>query len=112
MPSDEETICEWMQPKPVRVWSRDSGGREWWSAVWSSETGWQFHPILLTLDALWEVEERLTEEQWRKYESMSVGWWSDGPKIISGFRAAVHATTEQKIAALAQVIRQEGKDAE
>lgn len=80
--TDEEVICEWMEPplSHERV------------------------PIRLTLDRLHAVEARLNDKQWQKYlgEFLDDEW--------HGWRAhrnLLHATAAQKIAALAAVIRAE-----
>jgi hypothetical protein len=60
---------------------------------------------LLTLDALHEVEERLTNEQWWAYEAaLTEGPFGTGDH----FRQIVHATTAQKIKALAAVLAKAG----
>lgn len=110
--TDREIICAQMEPKPevpvppFPFWQGKFSNCGWWQLA-SSGGGaiLEWRPRVLDLNALRAVEYRLTAEQWRAYESISVGWWSDGPKIISGFRAAVHASAEQKILALSQVFR-------
>lgn len=83
--TDAEVICTFMEPKPdpeeLRLWL----------------------PGSLTLDALWEVEERLTAEQFAAYiERLEDGWDINGLARDYGL---VHARAEQKIKALAAVLR-------
>ena len=59
--TDEELICSLMEPKPAH-WAEPGTATEWWVRT---ELGWMPYP--LTLDALREVEERLTDEQWQRY---------------------------------------------
>ncbi len=55
----------------------------------------------LDLDALHEVEARLTEEQWRHY---TVAFWKLYPDSCNT-KGTLHATAEQKIAALGKILR-------
>jgi len=90
--SDEAVICKFMEPKCY--------GYPWWSCQGSF-----IAPRALSLDALWEVEERLTRMQWNAYLKLL----SDG-NILANFkeyRMVAHATAAQKIAALATVLRNE-----
>ena len=78
----------------------------WWRS--DTETP-EVTPRDLTLDALWEVEERLTAEQWDAYLNHFATpaerikkhfFWERGSVLL-------HAAAEQKIKALAQVLRGE-----
>jgi hypothetical protein len=90
--TDEEMICNFMEPKPEGRPSSYGSGEVWWRWGWRY-IGWLPRP--LTLDALWEVEARLTDEQCSRYtrELVMLPWlW--------------HATAAQKIKALAAVLRE------
>ncbi len=65
--TDSEVICTWMDPKPPIGWlaAEFSLQRSRW---WLASSDWdEWAPMPLTLDALWEVEERLTKDQWQSY---------------------------------------------
>ena len=105
--SDAEVICGFMQPRTdCTDWP--FGGRSdfWWQGVNNSSripAGWEPRP--LTLDRLWEVEERLTAEQRWAYSDvlcLKVIWPTQPSE--STF-SVVHATAAQKITALAIVLR-------
>lgn len=112
--TDEEVICEFMEPKPVGeaplscTYRGDllSDGGFWQADEYT--TVW--HRSELTLDRLHEVEARLTDEQARQYHQLlneSPDW------EIHNY--LWHAKAEQKIAALAAVLRaarREGADAD
>ena len=95
-PSDAEVICAWMEPKPD---NRTTNVQTNWWMFLCLDSGWV--PRKLTLDRLWEVEERLTEKQRGEYYFIfwerrdRENWWT-----------LLHATSEQKIKALAAVIRE------
>ena len=95
--TDQEIICTWMEPKPeppMRLPTEAESQSQWWKRVYNSlDRGWE--PYTLTLDALWEVEERLTALEWGEY-------LLNLPYIK---REVVHATPAQKIKALAAVLR-------
>jgi hypothetical protein len=107
--TDQEVICAWMEPKPrltksgqfhanEKRWANDL---HWWD--YRPTTSPYLFPCPLTLDALWEVEERLTDGQWRKYyDALCI---SCEPKLKFGMYDVIHATPEQKIKALAAVLR-------
>lgn len=113
--TDEEIICNWMEPKPVSnkicedawasVMAATLGGslypatpKGWWVwvCVYQHDDKPELMPRPIGLDRLWEAEERLTPAQCSHYtrELGMLPWlW--------------HATAEQKIKALAVVIRGE-----
>ena len=88
--SDKEVICEFMKPggntaaeQAAFWWCHISGGRRMTKA--------------LTLDALWEVEERLIRDfntAWCVYRAN-----------LETITCAIHATAAQKIKALATILR-------
>lgn len=99
MLSDAEVVCTFMELKPMpiagfkRVYA---AGAKWWAY---REDEWE--PAALTLDALHEVEARLTESQWKAYgenvvRETTAGYWP---------RNLLHASAEEKIRALATVLR-------
>ena len=96
--TDLEVICAWMaDPNQSGYWGR------WWS-VTSSDDGAMFKsPKKLDLNDLWEVEEKLTEQQWHFYESELAT--ALGHQRLSTRHAIIHATAEHKILALARVLR-------
>ncbi len=106
---EAELICAFMEPKPT-VRNPHGDNEVWWQWGWrftgpslpqqetSHEDCWL--PRKLTLDALREVEARLTyEQQWSYIEALrdkqvtAPTWWY------------LHASAEQKIKALSSVIR-------
>jgi hypothetical protein len=107
-PSDAEVICTWMEPKPESAppsWGDNPVGNinGWWIATGSG----RIEHRILTLDALWEVEERLTEEQWTRYRvALTAPVLGASGRHIEGYnRMMWHATAEQKIKALAEALR-------
>ena len=58
-----------------------------------------------SLDRLHIIEERLTDDQWRSYEVWFYGVIHYGGVFMSLPRMFLHATAEQKITALAAVLR-------
>jgi hypothetical protein len=109
--TDQEVICTWMEPKPTAAASSTVSAGAWWNryaGVQRSGPAWvltpfsgPWEPCPLTLDALWEVEERLTPEQQGQYTTALLAI------IAVPFRCGWtwHATPEQKIKALASVLR-------
>ena len=94
----EEIICNWMFQSNVGWW-RISHSGEW-------------RPVELTLDRIWQVEERLTEEQrWDYADILSqTVLLCHRPSSIIGPESTfviIHASAQQKIAALAAAV---GKD--
>ena len=98
--SDAELICEWMERRPAPNTHggthRSSGN--WW--YWGGE--WE--PRKLTLDALHEVEARLTDEQISEYDAL-LRAELDGEIGVDAY--TWHAETGVKTAALAAVLRKE-----
>lgn len=97
--TDKEFICQFMETKPD---PNTHGGtcrspKGWWFWYGKWET------TKLTLDALWEVEERLTDEQWQEYDAELGG---STTSVLSPNFGMIHATAEQKIKALASVLRE------
>jgi len=96
--SDEEVIAAFMEPVPgFREIDYPKSIAGWWTAP----TGHTKVPAVLDLDALHEVEARLTEERWDLYISefwkLSIGsTWA---------RDYLHASAADKIKALATVLR-------
>jgi hypothetical protein len=103
--ADAFLICDWMEPYPTNApeyWANNHepaiGG--WWVAIKLNAgiNAWIARP--LTLAALWDVEARLTEEQWTRYATLMMD-----PAGVKHTRFLLHATAEQKVKALATVIR-------
>ena len=75
--TDAEMIVEWMEPKPQEIPEhaedlqladnpiRSPGG--WWICLCGYDTPCAWLPRILTEDAIWEVEERLSAEQQAAY---------------------------------------------
>ena len=99
--TDEAVICTWMEPEAAKAVVIDKAATwKWHRLDWSNNT---IHTRPLTLDALWEVEERLTDDQWWEYEvTLSAPY---GPTVLAQVKAHVHSTAAQKIVALAAVLR-------
>lgn len=104
--TDAEIICEFMEPRPSGYAS--GKGMKWWypSAGYVSTAPFPVAPIELDLDALWLVEDKLSDEQWQEYASLMMD-----PSGERHTRFLIHATPAQKISALARVLRggQDGK---
>jgi hypothetical protein len=103
--TDAEVICEFMEPKPttpqpVGLYDESPGG--WWTL---HPDGWV--PNCDSLDRLREVEARLTEEQWLRYVDALIDHMPEFPRKGE----IIHASAEQKIAALAAVIRSNAEGA-
>jgi hypothetical protein len=127
--TDQEVICTWMagakpNTEPPDALERDLFGAPltvaggWWECHCVYEEGDvpRWYPRDLTLDALHEVEGRLKDEQWGKYERrfnnkrvINKRCERCGADQLSHHRASsralLHATPEQKIKALAAVLR-------
>lgn len=114
--TDEAIICAWMELKPqlgpldMRPWQSVSV-LSWWVAAKfrKLDTPNEWYPRPLTLDALWEVEERLTAEQRGTYYR---ALHTPDERDSQGRRVAsrsnwdlLHATPAQKVAALVAVLR-------
>ncbi len=110
--SDAEVICTWMEPKPSLnggpVSDCHKSPREWWAAApregreRSVLYSRKWAPCRLTLDALHEVEARLTEEQWRRYQHVLA--LPDGEEALTNCQL-IHASAVWKIRALAATLR-------
>ncbi len=98
--TDQEVICNWMEPKPTGSWIRDVQPKWWYFSTYEPPTGW--HVKSLTLDALWEVEERLKQKPrggrglYWDYRSLLI-------EVTDG--EAWHASAAQRIKALAEILR-------
>ncbi len=120
--TDEEIICGWMEPKPPedsaplsRTYRGDifSDGEFWMADEYT--TVWHVVPLTLDLDALHLVEARLTDIQWATYQ-LALASVIDPKKRISEqellamrpwvWKLFQHASAEQKIKALAAVLRE------
>ncbi len=99
-------ICTWMEPKsdePTR--SGEHSPQGWWRARLSMSCKYLvWVPADLTLDALWEVEDRLTEDQLDNYGYALVDVVSESNGRYSDV-LLIHATAEQKTKALAAGLR-------
>ena len=102
--SDEEIICQFMEPMPqcgIRQILQDRLVIPiWWGCAWD---GWQ--SIVPDLTELYEVESRLSDEQWGEYGlKLAESLQSQGWQYV---RNLIHASSAQKIRALAEVLRPE-----
>lgn len=100
--TDAEVICAWMEPKP-KDGTHPGNVSEvgWWKAVYVARPvpHWRWFPNddkTDSLDALWKVEERLDPRQAQEYYC---SLWDDRTTY------GAHATAEQKLKALAAVLR-------
>ncbi len=100
--TDAEVICGFMEPRPTETdgWSRvdiTPSALGWWEFDGDDDC---WLAIALDLDALHEVEARLTDAQWYKYGALIGGdhvtFWA--------LRDCLHAAAEQKIRALVTVL--------
>jgi hypothetical protein len=103
--SDASVICRFMEPQPYsRTRSRDSEGG-WWRLVGADRKSSVWEPTrYLTLDLLHQVEERLTPGQCSQYERELYYAMRNAKRKLIGVYAW-HASAEQKIRALAVVLR-------
>ena len=107
--TDAETICDFMEPRPDKgpfdfhpwLGSTPDG---WWLSTsgWDLDATWK--PRSLSLDALHLVEARLKDEQFWQYVLRLIPRRTMASSE-AGMRALIHATADQKIKALAAVIR-------
>ena len=101
--TDAEVICDFMEPKPQLPICSD-----WW---YPSKVGGWLNPQL-TLDRLWVVEKKLTDQYRHRYIDRILGRSLRSMIDMQQFDYAdsfvdlVNATAEQKIKALAAVIRE------
>lgn len=102
MSTNAEVIASFMEPIPkTEDYNTDDFSPDgWWEAVFQTEycVGWT--PCRLTLNECREVEARLTDEQWRDYLNAFPDDW------IGYTQFWVHASAEQKIVALATMLRE------
>jgi hypothetical protein len=108
--TDQEIIAGFMEPMPANTERGERGISEcgWWERRFSVPNQrfrhWPNSDKTDSLDALHEVEARLTDEQWTKYADLMMD-----PSGLKHTRFLLHATAEQKIRALAQVLREGAK---
>lgn len=109
--TDQEIVATFMEPLGTRRFSKgrlsnvqiSDGG--WWTYTHEVRDGTQrtgYAPRCDSLDALHEVEERLSNEQWIAYDDELR---SSTTSAISLHFGLIHATPFQKIRALATVLR-------
>ena len=119
MPSNAELLCGFMEKRPemgpldFRPWRSNSPARWWVAANPTTEDNSpnEWRPVSLCLNRLREIEAKLTEEQWQRYyDGIWVEWQvvtqTTGRMRLLGM-FLLHASVEQKIAALAQGLRPE-----
>ena len=102
--SDAEIVCSFMEPKPdaARV------ENDWWTdeiQLIRGEHRSEVVPVDLTLDRLWLVEEQLDDQLWYDYCLSLDGLIGYKVTTTSLFRSYVHVSAEQKIKALAAILR-------
>ncbi len=108
--SDEEIICAWMEPRPGEPSYRsDRSPGGWWQKVinYKPDIPYAFKPRELDLDALYEVQSRLTDEQWEEYDDEILPTLPRDLFELEIRKAYIHASPKQKITALASVLRPE-----
>ncbi len=104
MLSDAEVVCEFMEEQGVPY---NGVSRRWfWHIIRCPGLDADL-PCTLDLDTLRKVQERLTDEQWRAYAALLSGvQMRTGVRVaFSTCKALIHASAEQKIVALACVLR-------
>jgi hypothetical protein len=100
--TNSEVICEFMEPRPTMSERMGEGWAfKWWGRDGKPATA-------LDLDSLREVEARLTDKQWRAYERAICEAWDQSRP--TGWRYVLHLSPEQKIVAIAKVLRAEKDD--
>ncbi len=102
--TDAEVICGFMEPKPGVIEARVISKGGWWKSRWSSMQYriWPYDDKTDSLDAMHEVEAKLTDEQWIRYRRE---FRVISPPRESHEECLIHLTAEQKIKALAAVLR-------
>jgi hypothetical protein len=105
--NDAEIISTWMEPEP------SGAPRPFWQGWWLHDgAGWHARP--LTLTDLWDVEERLIQSGVMKdmpLAGFEMNLWSayiynlTAEVLDDAPISVIHATPEQKIKALAAVLR-------
>jgi hypothetical protein len=107
--SDEEVICTFMSPKPELppYWSTGWPQNRWWLLMQTDAGGMAWHPRLLDLDTLWQVEERLTDEHRWDYKDLLVEMLCNGASALIDDRTwnVIHADALTRIKALAAILR-------
>jgi hypothetical protein len=114
--TNEEVICSYMEPSPpiksFRIhYSGNEDGQDeqmesplrWWVADTEEK---KITPRTLTLVECWKVQERLTKEQGSDYINLILEMGNIGD-AFSFMWELVHATAEQKVKALAEIIRKQ-----
>lgn len=95
--SDEEIICTWMEPPTTARFPE-----RWWYAIGSKR-----QPCTLDLDALHEVEARLTYHQLLQYQQLLLNQQIFMLMQVNyeDLWRLLHASAADKIKALATVLR-------
>ena len=106
--TDARFICDWLEPNHAEL-SVDELG---WHGVRYRANNLEYCERLLTLDALREVEERLSYEQRGVYVRQLLVRTPWATNNIDAEWALVNATAEAKIAAIAAVLRESPESAE
>ena len=93
----EETLCTFMDPAPQK-----GQQNQWWYLCDELGPGWDswLPRECWDLDILWEIEEKLNDLQWRRYEDLfcfNHPWGCDT-------RRKLHAKVREKMDALATAI--------
>lgn len=106
--SNEELICTFMEPNPPapeQAYQQSPIG--WWVcrfSVMGQRLIWLTGDKVYSLDGLHEVEAKLSAEQQGRYLDVLV---PDAMAKVGWIWRSVHASAEQKIQALAEVLRGE-----
>jgi hypothetical protein len=109
--TDTGIICAFMEPRPDHLQQGTCTTNGWWVR----RIGGECEAASLTLDALHEVEEKLTDEQWDAYYHQFGAYGREGLTWTAPdrlYKWALHASAEQKIKALAAVLRPAWNDIE
>lgn len=115
---DWDLICTWMEEKPISTVHpgiEEAYNVKWWIWGWwytapsqpniERPVAYGWKPRSLNIDACHKVEARLTEEQWALYaHHLCAGYDFEDIGLVL-YRDWIHATAEQKIKALAAVLR-------
>lgn len=107
MMTDRETVCDFMEPKPAvpETWhpsQRSTKG--WWFLCSIAGRDMEWQPCVLDLQKLHEVEALLTDDGWIDYQNRLAAAVK-GVNPIDAINKLIHASVEQKTAALAHVVR-------
>lgn len=119
--TDAEVACGFMEPDAPKDGTNQAGGelkrfspKGWWR--YSMVSCLLKQPILdmcaevEKLGRLYLVEAKLSNEQWDRYDNALGALWTVRLKNMPARRFLIHASAEEKLTALAAVLRDRGSE--